>query len=130
VSFIEGHIGGVLAADCVNEEKTEAPRQIVKLCAQRIAWLATTGAAVIVVGCHGVPTRTERAARQDFREVTERYRPGGRPPAPPELKPSSAFSNYLMYAMLNSPRVRAAYYDWAASVERVTVERSLISPTQ
>jgi outer membrane protein, heavy metal efflux system len=30
--------------------------------------------------------------------------------------------------MLNQPRIAAAYFDWAASVERITVERSLPDP--
>ncbi|HXT39237.1 MAG TPA: TolC family protein [Candidatus Angelobacter sp.] len=112
----------------MNEVKAKAPRQIMRLCIHRAAWSAAVGAAIIAVGCRGVPTRTERVARQDFHEVAERYRPDGKPPVLPELKPASPFSNYLMYAMLNSPRVQAAYYDWAASVERITVERSLPDP--
>src|SRR5690242_832938 len=112
----------------MNELKAKAPRRIMGLCTHRAAFSAAVGAAIIVVGCHGVPTRTERAARQDFREVAGRYRPDDKPPVLPELKPASSFSNYLMYAMLNSPRVQAAYYDWAASIERVTVERSLPDP--
>ena len=30
--------------------------------------------------------------------------------------------------MLHQPQVAAAYYDWTASVERITVERSLPDP--
>src|SRR5208282_1437553 len=40
----------------------------------------------------------------------------------------SGLSNYLSYALLNQPRVEAAYYDWLASIERITVERSLPDP--
>jgi len=46
----------------------------------------------------------------------------------PELTPESSLSNYLAYALLNSPTVAAAYYDWAASVENITVARSLPNP--
>jgi outer membrane protein TolC len=112
----------------MNEAKPKAPRRGVRVRTRRTAWLAATGAAVIVVGCHGVPTKTERAAREDFREVTERYQPDGKPPVLAELKADSTLSNYLAYAMLNSPRVQAAYYDWAVSIERITVERSLPDP--
>ncbi len=46
----------------------------------------------------------------------------------PELTATNDLSNHLAYALLNSPHVEAAYYDWAASVERITVERSLPDP--
>ena len=46
----------------------------------------------------------------------------------PPLAPGSGLSNYLAFALLDSPRVEAAYYDWAASVEGITVERSLPDP--
>ena len=91
-------------------------------------WLAAIGSVLILVGCRGIPTKTEHAARQDLRDVTQRYRPDRKPPTLPDLKPDSTLSNYLTYSMLNSPLVTAAYYDWAASVERITVERSLPDP--
>jgi len=37
-------------------------------------------------------------------------------------------TNFLEFAMLNSPTVEAAYEDWAASVERITVARSVPDP--
>ena len=37
-------------------------------------------------------------------------------------------SNFLAFALLNSPAVAAAYEDWAASVERITVARSWPDP--
>src|SRR6185369_5203902 len=37
-------------------------------------------------------------------------------------------SNFLTYAMLNQPKVEAAYYDWAASIERITQARSFPDP--
>jgi len=46
----------------------------------------------------------------------------------PVLTPDSSLSNFLAYAMLNQPSVEAAYYDWAASVERITQARSLPDP--
>ena len=46
----------------------------------------------------------------------------------PELTADSSLSNYLAFALLNSPAVEAAYYDWAASVENITVARSLPDP--
>jgi cobalt-zinc-cadmium efflux system outer membrane protein len=83
---------------------------------------------LVLVGCKGIPTAGERAARRDLGTVTERYRPGGRAPELPALAPDSGLSNFLAFALLNSPRVEAAYHDWAGSVERITVERSLPDP--
>src|SRR5262249_39964672 len=37
-------------------------------------------------------------------------------------------SNFLAFAILNQPQVEAAYFDWAASIERITRERSLPDP--
>src|SRR5205814_6955547 len=41
---------------------------------------------------------------------------------------NDGLSNFLAFAMLNQPQVEAAYFDWAASVERITRERSLPDP--
>lgn len=60
--------------------------------------------------------------------VAGKYRPAQRKPALPVLTPNTGISNFLAYALLNSPKVEAAYDDWAASVERITVARSLPDP--
>jgi outer membrane protein TolC len=44
------------------------------------------------------------------------------------LHSSSGLHEYLLFAMLNNPSVEARYYDWAASIERITTERSLPDP--
>ena len=46
----------------------------------------------------------------------------------PELTADSGLDDFLRFAILNQPQVEAAYYDWAASVERITQERSLPDP--
>jgi outer membrane protein, heavy metal efflux system len=83
---------------------------------------------LLLAGCRGIPTRSENAARQQAKAVAASYRPQGQKPALPVLKPDSSLSNLLTYAMLNQPSVEAAYYDWAASVERITLARSLPDP--
>jgi outer membrane protein, heavy metal efflux system len=94
--------------------------------------LAAVGGAVFaafaLAGCKGIPTQGERAARQDLRSVTEAYRPQNQRPALPTLQTNSSLSNFLAFAILNQPQVEAAYFDWAASVERITRERSLPDP--
>ncbi|MEI6779546.1 MAG: TolC family protein [Verrucomicrobiota bacterium] len=46
----------------------------------------------------------------------------------PLLTASSSLSNYLTYALLNQPKVEAAYYEWSASIERITQARSFPDP--
>jgi outer membrane protein TolC len=89
-------------------------------------------AGALLAGCHGVPTSEERQARRDFKAVAAQYPPDQTPETGPlrlpELTPDSSLSNYLAYALLNSPAVKAAFYDWSASVENITVSRSLPDP--
>ena len=53
------------------------------------------------------------------------YRPNDQRPALPDLTTNSSLGDFLTYAMLNHPQIEAAYYDWAGSVENITVARSL-----
>ena len=84
--------------------------------------------ALLLTGCRGIPTSAEKAARTQSQAVGEGYRPHGEKPTLPMLSAESGLSNYLTFAMLNQPRVEAAYYDWTASVERITQARSLPDP--
>ncbi len=83
---------------------------------------------LVLAGCKGIPTKSEKAARKQINAVASDYRPHDQKPALPHLTPDSGLSNYLAYAMLNQPNVEAAYYDWAASVERITQARSFPDP--
>jgi outer membrane protein, heavy metal efflux system len=94
----------------------------------RLGGVAVLLVLLVLAGCKGIPTAGERAARHDLGAVADRYRPGGHAPELPALTPDSGLSNFLAFALLNSPRVEAAYHDWAGSVERITVERSLPDP--
>jgi cobalt-zinc-cadmium efflux system outer membrane protein len=95
---------------------------------KRLRPLILSGLAVGVLslaGCRGIPAPGEKQARHDLGAVTEKFRPSS---ALPELTPASSLSNYLAYALLNQPAVAAAYYDWSASVENITITRSLPDP--
>jgi outer membrane protein, heavy metal efflux system len=94
----------------------------------RLGGMGLVLALLVLAGCQGIPTAGERAARGDLKAVADHYRPAGRAPELPALTPESGLSNFLAYALLNSPRVETAYHEWAASVERITVERSLPDP--
>jgi outer membrane protein, heavy metal efflux system len=91
------------------------------------ALLAALGV-LVLAGCRGIPTQGERQARHDLGAIAGQYRPDHHKPRLPVLTPDSSLSNFLAYALLNSPGVEAAYDDWAASVENITVERSLPDP--
>jgi len=87
-----------------------------------------TAAALVLAGCKGVPTHGEKQARRELVAVTDHYRPNQHKPELPVLTADSSLSNFMAYALLNSPAVEAAYGDWAASVENITVTRSLPDP--
>jgi cobalt-zinc-cadmium efflux system outer membrane protein len=83
---------------------------------------------LLLAGCQGIPTKSEKAARNQIQTVAADYRPHGEKPALPVLTPETGLSNFLAYAMLNQPSVEAAYYDWVAAVERITQARSFPDP--
>ena len=89
--------------------------------------LAAVGV-LTLAGCRGIPSSGEKQARRDLSTIAGQYRPGNSRPALPELTPDSSLSNFLAFALLNSPAVEAAFYDWSASVENITVTRSLPDP--
>jgi outer membrane protein TolC len=83
---------------------------------------------LLLSGCRGVPTAAESEARRNASHVGDEFRPHGKRPALPPLSADASLSIFLQYAILNSPKVEAAYFDWLASVERVTQARSLPDP--
>jgi outer membrane protein TolC len=85
-------------------------------------------AGLLFAGCKGIPTKSEKEARQHAQAVTAVYRPHDQKPPLPVLTADSSLSNYLAFAMLSQPKVEAAFYDWAASIERITQARSLPDP--
>ena len=84
--------------------------------------------ALLLTGCAGIQQPAERSARQDLQTIRAHHRWEALTNALPELTATSTLGDFLTFAMLNQPRVQAAYFDWAASVERITVERSLPNP--
>ncbi|MES2320874.1 MAG: TolC family protein [Pseudomonadota bacterium] len=85
-------------------------------------------ASAILVGCAGVPGAGEAGAQGQLDTVARQYRPAGERPVLPRLEASGPFDQFVLYAILNDPQVEAAYYAWAASVHRITVERSRPDP--
>ena len=95
----------------------------------RLAWTAGLfGCVLLVGGCKGTLAPGEKEARDQAHSVSQSYRPGGLKPVLPVLSTNSALADYLNFALLNQPKVEAAYFDWLGSVERITVQRSLPDP--
>ena len=82
----------------------------------------------VVTGCKGTVQPVERTAQKQLAAVTSRYRPNDQRPALPGLTTNSTLADLLTYALLNHPQVASAYYDWVASVNDITVARSLPDP--
>ena len=96
--------------------------------ARRLTPVAELVLLALLSGCTGSQIQSERAARGDLAMVSSRYRPGDAKPELPMLTKASGIDDYLRFGMLNSPRVEAAYYEWAAAIERITPARSLPDP--
>lgn len=79
-------------------------------------------------GCRGIPTRNEQAAREHLAAVRAKYRPADERGRLPVLDAQATLETLLTYAVLNHPSVEAAYFDYVAAVERITLERSLPDP--
>ncbi len=89
---------------------------------QTIVWCMAM--VVLCTGCVGVRTEGEKPARQNLQAIEKLYRPGGQRPVLSVLTADSPLSDFLLFSTLNQPQIEAAYYDWAAAVQRITVERS------
>jgi outer membrane protein TolC len=83
---------------------------------------------LLAAGCTGVPAPGEKTARHDLDAVANQFHPTNSPPVLPELTADSSLSNFLAFALLNSPTVKTAFAEWAASVETITIQRSLPDP--
>lgn len=92
---------------------------------KRIDPFILTGLAAIllVAGCRGLPATGEKAARQDVAAVGGQLQTNA-----PALSTNSTLRDCVLFAVRNHPQVIAAYADWAASVENITVARSLPDP--
>src|ERR1043166_1994987 len=84
------------------------------------AALSVVVAVLFFSGCTGIQTPDERQARERVQAVSGNYRPGGHKPALPILTTNSGLGDFLTSALLNQRKVEAAYFDWVASVERIT----------
>lgn len=93
-----------------------------------VGGVAVLGSMLSLTGCVGRPVAVEKTARRQIAEVASQL---GAQPGEIKLAPLTAESSHadaLRHAVLKHPRVWAAYHEWARTVERITVERSLPDP--
>ena len=93
-----------------------------------VAGFAAAALVAAAAGCRGTPAPGETEARAQLDETARAYRPQGAKPALPELSVESTVGDLLSFAVLNSPSVEAAFYDYSAAVEEIAVERSYPDP--
>lgn len=96
-------------------------------------WIGTPAgavlfAAMVLVGCTGIPQRSETEARGNLNRLRDVYDPANRRSNLPLLDTNATLGTLLTFAMFNQPRIASAYYDYAEAVERITVARSLPDP--
>ena len=95
-----------------------------------VCWLALVIIGTVGAGCASAP---ERAAFQELREVQRTADLASLPPHAtsrglPVLNENSTISDYLAYAALNNPGLKAAFHRWQAALEKVPQARSFPDP--
>lgn len=90
--------------------------------------LLLSSACCLLMDCTGIRTPGERLTQQQVQKVLGRYRPNDAAPALPRLKSGGSPETFIRHAIYRHPQVEAAYYEWLASVEKITRERSLPDP--
>jgi outer membrane protein TolC len=92
---------------------------------KRICQLILPGlaAGLLATGCRGVPAAGEKSARQDLAAVGGQMQTNS-----PVLATNATLRDSVLFAVRHHPQVAAAYADWAAAAERITVERSRPDP--
>lgn len=93
-----------------------------------VCCLSAAALCVLLSSCAGIRTRGEIQSRGNVQAVLKKYRPDGAAPNLPKLSSSGSPETFVRYAILNHPQVEAAYYEWLASVEKITRERSPPDP--
>jgi outer membrane protein TolC len=78
---------------------------------------------LVVTGCRGLTATGEKSARQDLAAVGGQLQTNA-----PALTANATLRDAVNFAVRNHPQVTAAYADWTASVETITIARSLPDP--
>lgn len=85
-------------------------------------------AATLLAGCAGTPLPAERQARETNIRAGAQLGLGEPSAVLPELNPDSPPADFIRFALLNHPAVKAAYHDWHASISDIAPARALPDP--
>lgn len=106
----------------MNEESSNSYSVAQKSCAKLFLSLVVI---LPIIGCSGLSTTEEVAARKQLADVTASYLTVDESPL---VTAETTLQELITRAVRHSPQVQAAYFDWVQAVERITVERSLPDP--
>ncbi|HEY5551101.1 MAG TPA: TolC family protein, partial [Opitutaceae bacterium] len=81
-----------------------------------------------LAGCTVAPSPGEERARAQVSHVGSSLDRSALEPSLPDLRPDSALADCVRFAVLNHPRVEAAYHDWRGSVSAIAPARALPDP--
>ncbi len=84
--------------------------------------------ALAAAGCVGTPVEGEREARADLARVSAEFAGADAAEAAGPPDASASLSEWLRFALLTHPEVRAAWHDWAETVEAIVPARSRPDP--
>jgi len=98
-----------------------------KIHRHRILAPATLLAATLA-GCSSTPPDYEKGPRDAVSAVGDTLNPPEDAQGTPALKPVSPANEYMRFALLRHPQVRAAFQEWRASVEAITPAHALPDP--
>lgn len=94
----------------------------------RVARIVLAAACGLSASCVGIKAPGERDSRERVQKVLSKYRLENAAPSLPVLRSGGSPETFVRYAIYKHPQVEAAYYEWLASVEKITRERSLPDP--
>lgn len=91
----------------------------------RLGLFPVSVVALLLSSCTTAPSAGEKQARQEVARVGDAL---AAKPSMAQLTPDSPLADYVRFAALNHPEVRAAYLDWRAAVSAIAPNRALPDP--
>lgn len=79
---------------------------------------------ILLSGCVVMPTKIEKEEKERLRKIGSFYQQE-REIKLPVLNENSQLENFIEYALLNNPRVKASFYEWKSAVEIISTSRYL-----
>src|SRR5438067_2547436 len=90
----------------------------------KLACLISLFILLLLSGCKRGSYHQERLAKKQLFFVEEQFTPQN----VPVLTSGSKLEDFVRFALLTHPTVKSSYYEWAASVQEITIARGLPNP--